>query len=62
MGWYVAWQGGGIGAGEAQELEFPSTGPRAPNAMATLQAPAPAKTRMARLGGTARPPDRKNAA
>src|SRR2546425_2999072 len=49
-------------APDAHELEFPSAGPRAPNAMATLQAPAPANTRVARLGGTQRRPDSRNAA
>src|SRR6185503_20584138 len=43
-------------APEAQEFEFPIAGPRAPNSIATLHAPAPANTRSARLAGMERGP------
>jgi len=49
-------------APEAQELEFPIAGPRDPSSIATWQAPAPANTRRARLGGTERGPSARNSA
>ena len=41
---------------EAQEFALPTDGPRIPRSIATLLAPAPPKTAVARVGATARTP------